>query len=62
MGGGGGGGGGVPFVPICDVRVCTESCQSHFGYGEAACVDNECYCRKPEEGWGEKQLVGRLIN
>ncbi len=50
MGGGGGGGGGVPFVPICDVRVCTESCQSHFGYGEAACVDNECYCRKPEEG------------
>ncbi len=50
-GGFGGANGGVPFVPICDVKVCLQSCRNHFGYGQAACVDNECYCK---EGEGEE--------
>ncbi len=36
----------LPYVPICDVKTCLESCRAHFGYDEAACVDNECYCKK----------------
>jgi len=51
--------GDLPFVPICDVAVCAESCRRHLGYSEGACLNSECYCRKPtREGWNYKDQDG----
>ena len=46
------------FVPKCEESVCLQSCQSHFGYNEGVCFNNECYCRNRGMDWTHQNQKG----
>lgn len=39
---------GVDFKPKCDENFCMANCKKHFGYDEANCFNNECFCKKSQ--------------
>ena len=48
------------FVPKCEESVCLKSCESHFGYNEGVCVNNECFCRNQGMDWTHQNQKGAL--
>ena len=48
------------FKPKCEASVCLVSCESHFGYNEGVCFNNECYCRNQGMDWTHQNQKGSL--
>ena len=48
------------FVPKCEESVCLRSCETHLGYNEGVCFNNECYCRNQGMDWTHQNQKGAL--
>ena len=47
-------------VPVCHLDICRQKCKSHFGFSEAACYQNECYCKEADDSWTYQGQGGEI--